>query len=171
MPDFCHLHCHTHYSLLDGASDIGRMMDKAVLDGQKGVALTDHGNMFGAFHFVNGVINHNKKVVDKNKENLKRYEATKNGTLEEGQEPLEELPEPEVEITPIIGCEFQVCEDHTNKSQKDNGYQIVMLAKNKTGYLNLAKMSSIAFVDGKYYVPRIDKKVIEQYKEDIIQYQ
>jgi DNA polymerase-3 subunit alpha len=73
-----------------------------------------------------------------------------------------------MEITPIIGCEFQVCEDHTNKSQKDNGYQIVMLAKNKNGYLNLAKMSSIAFVDGKYYVPRIDKKVIEKYKEDII---
>ena len=53
MPEFCHLHCHTHYSLLDGASDIGRLMDKAVEDGQKGVALTDHGNMFGAFHFVN----------------------------------------------------------------------------------------------------------------------
>ncbi|MFT4567427.1 MAG: DNA polymerase-3 subunit alpha [Saprospiraceae bacterium] len=53
MPDFCHLHCHTHYSLLDGASDIGRLMDKAVADGQKGIALTDHGNMFGAFHFVN----------------------------------------------------------------------------------------------------------------------
>ena len=53
MPDFCHLHCHTQYSLLDGASDIAKMMDKAVRDGQKGVALTDHGNMFGAFHFVN----------------------------------------------------------------------------------------------------------------------
>ncbi len=53
MPDFCHLHCHTHYSLLDGASHIGKLMDKAVADGHKGVALTDHGNMFGAFHFVN----------------------------------------------------------------------------------------------------------------------
>jgi DNA polymerase-3 subunit alpha len=52
MPDFCHLHCHTQYSLLDGASDIGSMMDKAAADGQKGVALTDHGNMFGAFKFV-----------------------------------------------------------------------------------------------------------------------
>ena len=53
MPNYCHLHCHTQYSLLDGASDIGKMMDKAKADGQKGVALTDHGNMFGAFHFVN----------------------------------------------------------------------------------------------------------------------
>ncbi len=53
MPDFCHLHCHTQFSLLDGASNIGKMMDKAKTDGQKGVALTDHGNMFGAFQFVN----------------------------------------------------------------------------------------------------------------------
>ncbi|MBT8230641.1 MAG: PHP domain-containing protein, partial [Bacteroidia bacterium] len=52
MPEFCHLHCHTQYSLLDGASDISSMMDKAVRDGQKAVALTDHGNMFGAFKFV-----------------------------------------------------------------------------------------------------------------------
>lgn len=61
MPDFCHLHCHTQYSLLDGASDIGRMMDKAVADGHKGVAMTDHGNMFGAFHFVNEASKRNLK--------------------------------------------------------------------------------------------------------------
>jgi DNA polymerase-3 subunit alpha len=71
-------------------------------------------------------------------------------------------------IKPIVGCEFNVCEDHKNKSQKDNGYQVVLLAKNKKGYHNLAKMSSIAFVDGFYYVPRIDREVIKKYKEDII---
>ena len=71
-------------------------------------------------------------------------------------------------IKPIVGCEFNVCEDHKNKSQKDNGYQVVLLAKNKKGYHNLAKMSSIAFVDGFYYVPRIDREVIQKYKEDII---
>ncbi|RCS28270.1 DNA polymerase III subunit alpha [Polaribacter sp. WD7] len=71
-------------------------------------------------------------------------------------------------IKPIIGCEFNVCEDHTNKSQKDNGYQVVLLAKNKRGYHNLAKMSSIAFVDGFYYVPRIDREIIKKYKDDII---
>jgi len=71
-------------------------------------------------------------------------------------------------MKPIVGCEFYVCEDHQNKSVKDNGYQIVLLAKNKKGYHNLAKMSSIAFIDGFYYVPRIDKKIIEQYKEEII---
>tara|TARA_R110001606_G_scaffold394882_1_gene566208 strand:- start:3315 stop:7655 length:4341 start_codon:yes stop_codon:yes gene_type:complete len=71
-------------------------------------------------------------------------------------------------MKPIVGCEFNVCEDHKNKSVKDNGYQIVLLAKNKNGYHNLAKMSSIAFVDGFYYVPRIDREIIEKYKEDII---
>ncbi|WP_439129957.1 DNA polymerase III subunit alpha, partial [Polaribacter sp.] len=71
-------------------------------------------------------------------------------------------------IKPIVGCEFNVCEDHKNKSQKDNGYQVVLLAKNKKGYHNLAKMSSIAFVDGFYYVPRIDREIIKKYKEDII---
>jgi len=71
-------------------------------------------------------------------------------------------------IKPIIGCEFNVCENHKDKSQKDNGYQVVLLAKNKKGYHNLAKMSSIAFVDGFYYVPRIDREIIKKYKEDII---
>ncbi len=71
-------------------------------------------------------------------------------------------------LKPIVGCEFYVCEDHKNKSVKDNGYQVVLLAKNKNGYHNLAKLSSIAFVDGFYYVPRIDKEIIKQYKEDII---
>ena len=74
----------------------------------------------------------------------------------------------ETPMKPIIGCEFNVCTDHKNKSQKDNGYQVVLLAKNKKGYHNLAKMSSIAFVDGFYYVPRIDRDVIKKYKEDII---
>ncbi|MFD2568723.1 DNA polymerase III subunit alpha [Pseudotenacibaculum haliotis] len=71
-------------------------------------------------------------------------------------------------IKPIVGCEFYVCENHLDKSRKDNGYQVVFLAKNKKGYHNLAKMSSIAFVDGFYYVPRVDRTVIEKYKEDVI---
>ena len=74
----------------------------------------------------------------------------------------------ETPMKPIVGCEFNICEDHKNKSLKDNGYQVVLLAKNKKGYHNLAKMSSIAFVDGFYYVPRIDREIIKKYKEDII---
>ncbi|TYQ00373.1 DNA polymerase III alpha subunit [Tenacibaculum adriaticum] len=74
----------------------------------------------------------------------------------------------ENKLKPIVGCEFFVCENHLDKTKKDNGYQVVLLAKNKNGYHNLAKMSSIAFVDGFYYVPRIDREVIKKYKEDII---
>ncbi|WP_075344248.1 DNA polymerase III subunit alpha [Tenacibaculum agarivorans] len=74
----------------------------------------------------------------------------------------------ETPLKPIVGCEFFICENHTDKSRKDNGYQVVLLAKNKRGYHNLAKMSSTAFVDGFYYVPRIDKEIVKQYKEDVI---
>ncbi|CAM1344786.1 DNA polymerase III subunit alpha [Tenacibaculum amylolyticum] len=74
----------------------------------------------------------------------------------------------ETPLKPIVGCEFFICENHADKSRKDNGYQVVLLAKNKKGYHNLAKMSSKAFVDGFYYVPRIDKEIVKQYKEDVI---
>ena len=104
-----------------------------------------------SFHFVSAILNHNKQA------------AAKNELAEEkGEEPTETI------LKPILGCEFNVCQDHTSKSVKDNGYQVVLLAKTKKGYHNLAKMSSIAFVDGFYYVPRIDRKIIEQYKEDVI---
>ncbi|MDV7137272.1 DNA polymerase III subunit alpha [Maribacter sp. TH_r10] len=166
--EFVHLHNHTQFSILQSTISVPDLIQATAKNNMPAVAMTDHANMMGAFHFVNGVMNHNKGVVSRNKELKRRFEATQNDTLEEGEEPLNELPELEKEITPIVGCEFQVCENHTDKTQKDNGYQIVMLAKNKNGYHNLAKMSSIAFVDGKYYVPRIDKKIVEQYKEDII---
>jgi DNA polymerase-3 subunit alpha len=115
------------------------------------VALTDHANMMGAFHFVNAVGKHNKSV----KEKLAIAEAS-------GEIIADKT------IKPILGCEFFVCENHLDKSLKDNGYQIVLLAKNKNGYHNLAKLSSHAFVNGFYYVPRIDKELIKQYKEDLI---
>jgi len=71
-------------------------------------------------------------------------------------------------IKAIVGCEFNICRDHTNKSVKDNGYQVVLIAKNKNGYHNLAKLSSKSFTDGSYYVPRIDKELLLEFKEDII---
>ena len=92
------------------------------------VAMTDHANMMGAFHFVNQVLNHNKGVEARNK-----------AAIEKGEAGVEQA------ITPIVGCEFFVCENHLDKSRKDNGYQVVLLAKNKRGYHNLAKMSSITF--------------------------
>lgn len=72
------------------------------------------------------------------------------------------------DIKPILGCEFQVCRDHTDKTVKDNGYQQVFIAKTKNGYHNLAKLSSIGYVNGFYYVPRIDKELVLEYKEDLI---
>ncbi|MGB2129250.1 MAG: DNA polymerase III subunit alpha [Flavicella sp.] len=148
---FSHLHNHTQYSVLQSTIQIGALVSAAAKENMPGVALTDAGNMMAAFHFVRAVANQNKAIKAANKE-----------SLEKGETPTQQ------EIKPIVGCEFNVCEDHTDKSRKDNGYQIVIIAKNKRGYHNLAKMSSIAFVDGFYYVPRIDKQIVEKYKEDLI---
>ncbi len=148
---FAHLHNHTQFSILQSTANIKSLIDATAKHHMPAVAMTDTGNMMGAFHFVKAVKNHNKAVKAKNA-----------ALVEEGQEPTHKP------IKAIVGCEFNVCLDHTNKSQKDNGYQIVMLAKNKNGYHNLAKMASIAYTDGFYYVPRIDRAVVEQYKEDII---
>ncbi len=148
---FAHLHNHSQFSVLQSTINIKSLVKAAAENAMPAVALTDHANMMGAFHFVKEIKAHNKNVRERN------TELAANGELE-----------PEKEITPIIGCEFHVCDDHTNKNIKDHGYQIVLLAKNKNGYHNLAKMSSIAYTDGFYYVPRIDRKVVEQYKEDVI---
>ncbi len=148
---FAHLHNHSQFSVLQSTINIKDLVKATADNGMPAVALTDHANMMGAFHFVKEVMAHNKGVKDRNKERE-----------EKGEAPTEQ------EITPIVGCEFYVCEDHTNKNVKDYGYQIVLLAKNKKGYHNLAKMSSIAYTDGFYYVPRIDKKIVEQYKENVI---
>ncbi len=148
---FVHLHNHSQFSVLQSTIKIKDLIHSAAENNMPAVALTDHANMMGAFHFVKEVKAHNHAIKEKNSI------AIEHGELPTGKE-----------ITPIIGCEFFVCEDHTNKNVKDNGYQIVLLAKNKRGYHNLAKMSSIAYTDGFYYVPRIDKNVIKEYKDDII---
>ncbi|MES2545517.1 MAG: DNA polymerase III subunit alpha [Bacteroidota bacterium] len=149
--DFVHLHNHTQFSVLQSTISVPALIKAAVQNKMPAVAMTDHANLMGAFHFVRDILNHNKAAEAKNA-----------AAIEKG-----EIPE-EVPMKPIIGCEFFVCEDHKDRSRKDNGYQIVFLAKTKKGYHNLAKMSSIAYTEGFYYVPRIDKKVIEAYKEDII---
>ncbi|MES2486734.1 MAG: DNA polymerase III subunit alpha [Bacteroidota bacterium] len=149
--DFVHLHNHTQFSVLQSTISVPDLVKAAAKYKMPAVAMTDHANMMGAFHFVSNVMNHNKAAEAKNK-----------ASVEAGEEPAE------VVMKPIVGCEFFVCEDHKDKTRKDNGYQIVLLAKNKNGYHNLAKMSSIAYTAGFYYVPRIDKAVIEKYKEDIM---
>ena len=148
---FAHLHNHTQFSVLQSTINIPALIKAAAAEKMPAVAMTDHANMMGAFHFVSQVLNHNKAAEAKNA-----------AALEKGEEASEVI------LKPIVGCEFFVCENHEDKKRKDDGYQIVLLAKNKNGYHNLAKMSSIAYTKGFYYVPRIDRAVIEQYKDDII---
>ena len=147
--NFAHLHCHSQFSILQSTSSISNLINSAIKFNMPAVALTDSGNMMGAFYFVREALNHNSSV-EKHNESLKDGEK------------------PKLLIKPILGCEFNVCENHLDKTRKDNGYQIVILAKNKKGYHNLAKMSSISHTDGFYYVPRIDKKIVTEYKEDLI---
>ena len=149
--DFVHLHNHTQFSVLQSTISVAKLVKAASENKMPAVAITDHANLMGAFHFVRDILYHNKAAKAKNEE------AVANG----------DSPN-EVIIKPIVGCEFYVCEDHLDKSRKDNGYQIVFLAKNKNGYQNLTKLTSIANTDGFYYVPRIDRNLIEKYKEDLV---
>jgi len=149
--EFVHLHNHTQFSVLQSTISVADLVKAAVQNKMPAVAMTDHANLMGAFHFVRDILYHNKLAAAKNKQ-----------AEENGETPTETI------IKPIVGCEFYVCDDLKDKSRKDNGYQIVFLAKTKKGYHNLAKLSSIAYTEGFYYVPRIDKKVIQEYKEDII---
>ena len=115
------------------------------------VALTDSGNMMAAFHFEKAVSDYNKALKKE------REQAEEEG-----------IPFNKKDLLPIIGCEFNVCKDLTDKKNKDNGYQVVLLAKNQKGYNNIVKLSSIAFTEGFYYVPRIDKQAIEKYKDCLL---
>ena len=135
---FVHLHNHSQFSVLQATSKMSQMVGIASKHQMPAIALTDHANLMGVFHFIKTINNHNKEA------------------------------DPEAQIKPIVGCEFYVCEDYKDKTRRDDGYQIVFLAKNKKGYHNLSKMTSIAYVEGFYYVPRIDRTIVEQYKEDLI---
>jgi len=126
---FVHLHNHTEYSLLDGAIKIKQMLEKAKKDNMKAVAITDHGNMFGAIEF---------------------YKTAKVSG-----------------IKPIIGIEAYVAKDLYNKTDKDNCH-LTLWAENSEGYKNLMKLSSISYLEGFYYKPRIDKKLLEKYGNGII---
>jgi len=151
MSTFSHLHVHTQYSLLDGAANIGSLYKKAVKDNMPALAITDHGNMFGAFEFVSQAWK-NTKVVGKDAD---------------GKDILAPI------VKPIVGCEFYVVEDRFiktfTKEQKDKRYHQVLLAKNSVGYQNLVKLTSLGYIEGMYSkYPRVDKALIEKYHEGII---
>ncbi|MDB2408727.1 PHP domain-containing protein, partial [Crocinitomicaceae bacterium] len=148
---FTHLHNHSQYSILQSTTQIPNLIEKCGEFDMHAVALTDSGNMMAAFHFESAANKYNKKI------RAERENAEK-----------ENEPYRKKEILPIIGCEFNVCVDMNNHSQKDNGSRVVLLAKNKAGYQNLIKLASYAYTSGMYYVPRIDKELLLQYKSDLI---
>jgi DNA polymerase-3 subunit alpha len=144
---FAHLHCHSQFSILQSTSNVQQLLNAAIEFNMPAVAITDIGNMMSSYYFIRDTLKYNKSIASVNK----------------SKDEKEKKP-----IIPIVGCEFYVCENHLDKTHKDNGYQVVFLAKNRNGYHNLAKMSSLSHTAGFYYVPRIDKKIITQYKEDLI---
>lgn len=137
MEDFVHLHVHTQYSILDGQASIPRLVDKAMADGMRGIAVTDHGNMMGIKEFYNYVSKKNKGKA------------------------------PEEKFKPIIGCEMYMASRRLfNKEGKEDqkAFHLVVLAKNLTGYHNLVKLVSKAWTEGYYYHPRTDKVELEDRK-------
>ncbi len=128
---FVHLHCHSHFSLLDGASPIKSLVRKAKDSGMNALALTDHGNLYGALEF---------------------YRAAK-----------------DAQINPILGIEAYVApHSRFQKEQGESSYHLTLLAQNRTGFKNLIKLSSRAFLEGFYRKPRMDRALLEEFNEGII---
>jgi DNA polymerase-3 subunit alpha len=131
---FVHLHCHSHYSLLDGANRIPELVKQAKALGMNSIALTDHGNLYGAIEFYRECKDHG--------------------------------------LNPIIGYEAYVApgkrSEREARRRGDAGYHLTLLARNATGFRNLVKMASLAFVDGYHYVPRIDKELLEAHADGLI---
>src|SRR5512138_1104612 len=131
---FVHLHCHSHYSLLDGANRIPELVQQAKALGMNAIALTDHGNLYGAVEFYRECRDHH--------------------------------------LNPIIGYEAYVAPgkrtEREARRRGDAGYHLTLLARDRTGFKNLIKMASVAFLEGYHYVPRIDKELLEAHKEGLV---
>ncbi|MCL2435443.1 MAG: DNA polymerase III subunit alpha [Lentimicrobiaceae bacterium] len=144
MSTFSHLHVHTEYSILDGLAKIKKLIKKAYDDGQRAMAITDHGNMYGVFEFVEEVEKFNKEYAQKDD----KFKA-------------------------IIGCEVYVAQrtrfnkDKTVKEDR-GGRHLILLAKNWTGYRNLSRLVTLSFIEGFYYAPRVDMELLEKYSEGLI---
>ena len=190
MQDFVHLHVHTQYSILDGQASISRLIDKAIADGMKGMAVTDHGNMFGIKEFYNTVNKVNGKNASKVKDAQKLIADIDNGTLvrldRNGKDMYDNKPEaqlrqeaeqtiakttPKLNFKPIFGCEMYCARRsmHLKETKADNsGWHLIVLAKNEKGYHNLVKLVSHAWVDGFYSRPRTDHEELKKYHEGLI---
>ena len=182
MRQFVHLHVHSQYSLLDGQASIPKLVDKAIADGMPGIALTDHGNMFGVKEFFNYVKKKNSARKDKIKTLQALIERLENGTASEAEKGddagaalakarVELDATPKVDFKGIIGCEVYVAHRRLfNKEGKDDqsGYHLILLAKNMKGYKNLIKIVSKAYTEGFYMRPRTDRAELEKYHEGLI---
>ena len=139
---FSHLHVHTQFSLLDGAASIKNLYKKAIADGMPALAISDHGNMFGAFEFVKEAYNH--KNAD--------------GTLK-----VKPIVGCEFYITQ------DRTRKTFSKDERDPRHHQILLAKNEQGYKNLVKLTSLGYIEGMYSkYPRIDKTLIHKYHEGLI---
>jgi len=131
---FAHLHCHSHYSLLDGSGSIRGLLERAKALRMNALALTDHGNLHGALQF---------------------YRQAK-----------------ELGINPILGLEAYIAPESRFKKEasgmKDASFHLTLLAQNRTGFQNLLKLSSAAFLEGFYFRPRIDKQLLEAHHQGLL---
>ena len=139
--NFIHLHLHSEYSLLDGATRIDSLVKKAKELGMRAVAVTDHGNMYGAVTFFDACVSLDEAYY------------------KEHGKPI---------VKPILGCEFYVAPNHKSKNGREKLHHLVLLVKNEKGYQNISKLNAIAFRDGFYFKPRIDYDLLEQYSEGLV---
>ena len=151
MQDFAHLHVHTEYSLLDGAIRLGKVFSRCEELGIKAIAITDHGNMYGALEFVKSAIRH----------------------TDEGADPFKFIAEGrDCKVKPIIGCEVYMTDDMKVKITSDGrmpkNNHLVLLAKNEIGYKNLIKLVSYGYTEGFYYKPRIDFELLSKHAEGLV---
>uniref|UniRef100_UPI00359F4225 DNA polymerase III subunit alpha n=1 Tax=Porphyromonas loveana TaxID=1884669 RepID=UPI00359F4225 len=191
MEPFVHLHVHSQFSLLDGQAAINNLVDKAITDGMPGIALTDHGAMFGIKEFFNYVEKKNSAHMATLKDcrrELDELNDSKSAELlnDEERERIAKLQQ-KIEDTkrslfkPILGCEAYCARRtrfdkdsqmpdpyHPKRSIDASGWHLILLAKNLQGYKNLIKMVSYSWTEGQYYRPRIDRELLEKYHEGII---
>ena len=178
MQDFVHLHVHTQYSLLDGQASVSALVDKAMKNGMKGIAVTDNGNMFGIKEFTNYVNKKNGGPKGEIKDQKKRIAAIESGKVECEDKEAEiaickaKIAEAEAKLfKPIIGCEMYVARRTMDKKEgkpDQSGYHLIVLAKNEKGYHNLIKLVSHAWTKGYYMRPRTDRNELEKYHEGLI---
>lgn len=192
MEDFVHLHVHTQYSILDGQASIPKLVDKALRDGMRGMAVTDHGNMMSIkefFNYTNNVCKKAKGIVKEAQDKLITLNdgtytprLDKNGKNPDAGKTKAQLIEecetaiakntPIANFKPILGCEMYVARRGDKMLKKEridqSGYHLIVLAKNERGYHNLVKLVSRAWTDGFYMRPRTDRKDLEKYHEGLI---